>query len=337
MNAQRASGSGDGGVAAQATHALPATLARRGRTLIDAVEAVIVSLRSVTLTERQRAEARDIVRKLIEAIEIDLLHFLPPCSPAPSIAWETIAPRGLPVEGLARHVLARALERGLEDGRDAGEVSGNVPNWAIGDAELADLWMRYTIADRRRRDSWHAPMIVAADLPVETQATLIECVAGALLARRTGPDESSEIYAAACAKVVSLYREETGISITAARLVDAALAQYSAAELIDDLIEGSAWPAIIALVSRHSGADQNETAIFMCCATAAEIEEWLSPTDLGSKSIASLCQAMEMTGGLHGGERDVFVAETRDADDARDNTPAARIRSVADRYRTPQR
>lgn len=315
--------------------ALPPSLARHGRTLIDAVEAVIVSPRSVALTEQQFAETRDIVRRLVEGIEIDLQHFLSPLAPEPPQAWKTIAARGLPVEGLARQVLARALEHGLEGASAARHVPVRIPAWAASEAELVDLWMRYIVADRRRRDSWSAPMIVVADLPVEIQAALTECVAGALVARRAGRDVQIDRYADAFARVIALYREETGIAIAAARLIDAALARQSAPELFDDFIAGVDWPAIITLVSRFVRLDQSDTAIFLCSATPDEIVAWLTPTGLGERPIAALCQAIEMAGGPQGdGREDILVDPHRRAE-LDDPSPAGRILSLAERYQGP--
>lgn len=315
--------------------ALPPLLARRGRTLIDAVEAVIVSPRSVALTEQQRAEARDIVRKLVEGIEIDLQHFLSPLTPEPPHAWKTIAARGLPVEGLARLVLARALEHGLEEARAGRSSPVRVPAWMASDAELVDLWMRYIVADRRRRDSWSAPIIVVADLPVEMQAALTECVAGALLARRADRDVQIDRYADAFARVIALYREETGIGIASARLIDAALTRRSAPDLIDDLIVGLDWPAIITLISRFSGLDQSDTAIFLCSATCDEIVAWLAPTGLGERPIAALCQAIEMAGGPQGDGREGFAVDPGRGAKSNDPSPVKRILSLAELYCEP--
>lgn len=336
MNAQRRSGSGDGRPAAPATLALPASLARRGRTLIDAVEAIIVNPRSVTLTERQRAEARDIVRKLVEGIEIDLQHFLPPHSFVPPIAWTMIAERGLPVEGLSHPVLARALERGFEDGHDDRDAHRHVPEWIAGDAELAALWMRYIVADRRRRDSWQAPMIVAADLPVEVQAAVTEYVAAAILAHQGGSATQTDNCADAVASVISLYREETGIDIAATRLVDAALSRQPVAVVMDDLIACAAWPAIMALLSRFSRTDQNHTTIFLCSATDDEIGAWLSPTGIGEGAIASLCQRIAMSGGPREHGREGGISDRRSGEPD-GQSMAERIESASERYRTPPR
>ncbi len=316
--------------------ALPASLARRGRTLIDAVEALIARPRGITLTERQGAEAREIVRKLVDGIEIDLCHFLPrQLSEAPA-AWDTIAARGLPVEGLARPVLARALERSLEDGREDPEISTGLSDWAADDAALADLWMRYGIADRRRRDSWQAPMIIVADLPVETQAALTECVASALLSQQPDREAQAESYARACAQSVSLYREETGIGLAAARLIDAALAVRAPSALIEDLLACAAWPAIIALVSRFSGTDQSDTTIFLCIATADEIATWLSPSELDERAVEALRDAIENVGPPRGnGSEDVTVGGPGDGHDV--VSPAERIARLAERYRDPSR
>jgi len=314
--------------------ALPASLARRGRTLVDAVEALIAHPRGITLTERQGAETREIVRKLVEGIEIDLCHFLPRQLNEAPAAWDTIAARGLPVEGLARPVLARALERGLEDGREDPEISTGLPEWAHDDAELADLWMRYGIADRRRRDSWHAPMIIAADLPVETQAALTECVASAHLSQHPDPAAQAESYVRACAASVSLYREETGISLAAARLIDAALAIRSPSALIQDLIACAAWPAIIALVSRFSGTDQSDTTIFLCIATADEIATWLAPSELDERAVEALRHAIESVGPPRGdGRGDFSVGGLGDDHDVA--SPVERIVRLAERYRDP--
>ncbi len=336
MNAHQGSRASDGGSATPATQALPAALARRGRTLIDAIEALLARPRGITLTERQGAEAREIVRKLVDGIEIDLCHFLP-CQPngAPT-AWDTIAARGLPVEGLARPVLARALERGLEDGREDPEISTGLPEWANDDAELADLWMRYGIADRRRRDSWHAPVIIAADLPVETQAALTECVASALLSQQPDPAAQGESYARACAESISLYREETGIGLAAARLIDAALAIHPPSALIDDLIACAAWPAIIGLVSRFSGTDQSDTTIFLCIATADEIATWLSHSELDARAVEALRRAIESVSPPRGDGRDE-VSISALGDEHVDAPLADRIVRLAERYRDPSR
>ncbi|TXC69094.1 hypothetical protein FSZ31_09180 [Sphingorhabdus soli] len=336
MNAHQGSRASDGGPATPAMQALPASLARRGRTLIDAVESLIARPRRINLTERQGAETREIVRKLVDGIEIDLCHFLPrQLNEAPS-AWDTIAARGLPVEGLARPVLARALERSLEDGRKDPEISMGLPDWANDDAGLADLWMRYGIADRRRRDSWHAPVIIAADLPVEAQAALTECVASALLSQQPDRAAQAESYVRACAESVSLYREETGIGVAAARLIDAALAVRPPSALIADLIACAAWPAIIALISRFSGTDQSDTTIFLCIATTDEIATWLSPSELDARVIEALRHAIESVGPPRGdGREDLSVGGLEDDHDAA--SPAERIVRLAERYRDPSR
>ncbi len=304
--------------------------------LIDAVEAMIVRPRGVTFTERERAEAREIVRKLVEGVELDLRHFMPAQSARTPVAWSIIAERGLPVEGLARHVLARALERGLDRDHENGDAPHRLPGWIADDAELADLWMRYIVADRRRRDSWRAPMIIVAELPVEMQATLTEYVVSAVLAQQHGPETDAENCAEAVARVISLYREETGIDIAAARLVDAALIRQPAHDLIDDLIACAAWPAIIALLGRFSGADRNDVAIFLCSATDDEIGAWLAPTGIGEMAIASLCQALAMCEGERT-DRRVGVIPVPRSDEPTGQSTAERIASAAEYYRAQPR
>ena len=301
--------------------------------LIDAVEAMIVRPGGVTLTERERADAREIVRKLVEGVELDLRHFMPAQSARTPVAWSIIAERGLPVEGLARHVLARALERGLDRDHENGDAHHRPPGWIADDAELSALWMRYIIADRRRRDGWRAPMIVVAELPVEIQATLTEYVAGAMFAQQRGPETEAESCVEAVARVISLYREETGIDIAAARLVDAALINQPAHDLIDDLIARGAWPAIIALLGRFSGADRNDAAIFLSSATGDEIGAWLSPTGIGEGAIASLCQTIAMREGSRNDERVGGIPPPRSGKPSGRST-AERIASAADYYRS---
>ncbi|NCP12403.1 MAG: hypothetical protein GW859_10750 [Sphingomonadales bacterium] len=311
-----------------AATALPPLLARRCRALAEAMDRVVTTPFAVTLNERERGQGLAILHRLVDGVERDLRHYLG--APAEPSAWAAIAPRGLPIANLADVILANVLEHGL----DRPGIDAVSPPFIGDDPALASLWTAYLVAECRTRNAWNAPVLPMSGLPLEMQAQLVDCVAGALIGDLGEDGDTMAAMVAAADQVTQLHREETSIEIVAARFVDGALSQRSPDELMVDLVNRAAWPAVAALVGERTGLGSAPSMIALAVGDEGAIRDWLAPACFGANAVGALVRALAPgwnarsfdDAGVAGADADGWPADRADA-----------IAHAAARYRASDR
>lgn len=268
--------------------------------LLDEVEGLLRVPDHPRLTDHQRALTLELLRKLVDWIEAELISRLASSSSTAKAgnAWAIITRHGVSADGLAEYLLARVLDH-LMSAKDPASPNAAEPSLFPGvreDPDLAALWTRFLIAERRRRDAWGQPAIAACDLPVELQAGLTDAVAAAMIVaaeRVSMPLDQNELRAAIAASMRA-HREEISLEIAAGRLVEAAVSVLGAEPVLADLIERRDWAIIVPLIARRTGRSHAAATLLLTCGGLETLIETFIEARLPRSTIGPLLHAIAL-------------------------------------------